>query len=142
MNFKKFLTETDPRRDMVIKNDRRHVVGGLPDRVCVNSQVTRIAHQEERGEVAEHESQPGQSAADADVLFHFFVAGRAECCEILQTIRLVTVQCAFTHKGAEWDLMMHIMLASAFDGAADLTLILVACAHTITYLQPVGAVIV
>ena len=86
MNFKKFLTETNPRRDMVIKNDRRHIICGFPERVCVNSQIARIAHQEERGEVAEHESQPGQSAADADVLLHFFVAGRAKGCEVFKSV--------------------------------------------------------
>ena len=49
-------------------------------------EVTRIAHQEERREVAKHETQTSKSAADADILLHFLVAGSAKRGEIFKAV--------------------------------------------------------
>ena len=89
MDLKQLLAKTNASRDKVIKNDGRLTVDGRPCRVGVGAQIARVAHEEEGRKVAQHKAEATQSAADADILLHFFVAAWAKGGEILEAIGLL-----------------------------------------------------
>src|SRR5512140_476416 len=78
VHLEQLLTEANPGRDRVVEDN-----GWLSKRLIfdwfeVRAQVACVAHQEQWRKVAEHVCQPGESAADADVLFHFAMTGMTE----------------------------------------------------------------
>jgi len=118
----------------------------------MGSQVARVAHQKQRREVAEDESQPCQSAADTDVLLHLAVTTAAKGGQVAQLIGV-----GGGRKRTKRNFVMHVMLSRpersavlslskgrrvGFGDAADLTAIPVPRAHKVADAPPIGAVLV
>jgi hypothetical protein len=87
VQFKQFLAEADPGRDIIVDDD-----GWLPEdgcrRVSVDTQIARIAHQEERGKLSKHTPESGQTGADADILFGLVMTGWTQGDEVIHAISL------------------------------------------------------
>src|SRR5512138_2032991 len=106
MHLEEFLTEADSGGDGIVQNDGRSAKGLVLDGFDVRTEVAAVAHQEERGEIAKHIRQPRESAADADVLFHFVMTGVAKRDQVLQPVGF-----HIRREGAEWSLVVYVVLA-------------------------------
>jgi len=143
MQFKEALAEANPCRHLVEKHNSRLPIGKRGLWIGMHAQVTGVAHQEQRCQVTQRESQPCQPTAHSNGCLSASMASRAECDQVLKAIsRLVVNLTGLISKRPEGDLVMHVVSTTLLRESAYLATITIAEAGRVTLPAPARSVFI